>query len=542
MPYVDESKKSFSEHIDNAISFFAPVWGARRKAARYVARTMFSGDYRGARRDRLNNDWNPRGASPDESILADLPYLRNRSRDLVRNNPYAAGAVDTVATNVIGSGLRPQSRIPYADIGIPKAAAETFQKQMEFVWQQWIPYADSANKLDFYDIEFLITRQILENGEVLALPLMVDDPVGRPLSTAIDIIEADRLATPPGMTGNKNIRSGVEIGSRGQPVAYWIKTTHPGDMTVGVNRQGDYIRYPAYRKDGRKNILHIFPTQRPGQSRGVPFFAPAMQYFRDMAAYMEAEIVAARIAACFAVFIESPDVNNIPGMTTGETDSKTSSKKQWVEPGMMKTLLPGEKISSFSPNRPNQGADPFINQILRAIGASLGLPYELLVKDFSKTNYSSARTALLEARRFFIQRRTFLAKYFCQPIWCMVAEEAYLRGKLQADKFYENYYGYTRARWIAGPWGWVDPTKEIEASLTAVDGNISTLADEIAAQGQDWEEVLIERAREKQRIQELEKEYGVDLSPQKKPAVKPKDNTETTDPDPAADPQPAAAE
>jgi len=556
MPYFDESKKSFSERISNGIDgvigFFSPAAAARRMAARYVARTMFGSEYRGASRDRTTYDWNPRGYSADESLLYELPTLRSRSRDLVRNNPYAAGAIDTVTVNVVGSGLRPQSRIPHELIGIPKGSADEFQRQAEYIWHQWTPFADAANKIDFYDMEALIIRQILENGEVLILPMMVDDPIDRPLSTAFDIIEADRLATPPGRSGDKKIRSGVEIGDRGQPLAYWVKKTHPGDITVGISRQDDYIRYPAYRKDGRRNIIHIFPISRPGQTRGAPFFAPAMQYFKDMAAYMEAEIVAARIAACFAIFVESPDPSLMPSMKDTRTDTASGRKKSWIEPGMMQHLAPGEKISSFAPDRPNSSADAFINHILRAIGSSLGLPYELLVKDFSKTNYSSARAALLEARRFFQNRRVFLTKYFCQPVWSMVLEEAYLRDKIKAPRFYQNYYGYTRTRWIAGPWGWVDPTKEIDASLKAVDGNISTMSDEIAAQGQDYEEVIEQRAREKAFTKKMEEKYGIKLSPEDKPAT-PQDpgnsgaedpDSEPADPDkePKTEPAPAGQE
>lgn len=531
MPYFQEPKKTLAERIDDVVGFFSPMSAARRKAARYMARNLFGSDYRGARNDRLNYDWTARGSSADEALLADLPYLRNRSRDLVRNNPYAAGAVDTVSVNVVGSGLRPQSRIASEQIGISKDAADQFQRDAEYVWNQWVPFADAAGRMDFYDIEFLITRQILENGEALILPMMVEDPADRPLSIALQVIEADRLATPPSMTANKKIRSGVEMGDRGQPIAYWIKSTHPGDISVGLPSHGDYIRYPAYRKDGHRNILHLYPLLRPGQSRGVPFFSPAMQYFKDMAAYMEAEIVAARIAACFAIFVESPDSAVIPSMKDARTDSASGRKKSWIEPGMMQHLAPGETISSFAPNRPNPSAEPFLNQILRAIGSSLGLPYELFVKDFTKSNYSNMRGALLEARRFFQQRRAFLSKYFCQPCWSMVLEEAYLRNKLPAPRFYENYYGYTRSRWIAGPWGWVDPTNEIDASLTAIDGNISTMSDEIAAQGQDVEEVIEQRAKEKAFIKKMEQKYGVDLSTQKAAAIKTPKNQNPDIPD-----------
>jgi lambda family phage portal protein len=130
----------------------------------------------------------------------------------------------------------------------------------------------------------------------------------------------------------------------------------------------------------------------------------------------------------------------------------------------------------------------------------IGMPYELIVKDFSKTNYSSARASLLEGRRVFKNWRNWFAAKFCQPIWDMVIEEAYLRGEFDAPDFYKYRTEYTRANWIGGGWGWVDPVKEVEASRKAIDYGLSTLAKEVAAQGDDWEETLDQLERERAAI------------------------------------------
>jgi lambda family phage portal protein len=169
--------------------------------------------------------------------------------------------------------------------------------------------------------------------------------------------------------------------------------------------------------------------------------------------------------------------------------------------------MPGESITSFNPQRPSATFEPFVDRILRAISAALGLPYELVAKDFSKTNYSSARAALLEARRYFKVRQEWLAQKLCQPVWEMLLEEAYLRGEIDAGNFYEKgrpMPAWVRARWIAPGWSWVDPLKEVKASREAIAGNISSLADEVAGQGKDWEEILEQRAREEQKRKELD--------------------------------------
>ncbi|KKM60033.1 hypothetical protein LCGC14_1545900, partial [marine sediment metagenome] len=143
----------------------------------------------------------------------------------------------------------------------------------------------------------------------------------------------------------------------------------------------------------------------------------------------------------------------------------------------------------------------FIETMMRIVGVAIGLPYELLIKDFSKTNYSSARAALLEGRRMFTQWRNWLARKLCQPVYEMVLEEAFLRGMFDAKNFYELKHEYCRSIWIGGGWGWVDPVKEIEASRMAIDYGLSTLAEEAAGQGRDWEEIIEQRKKEETFIE-----------------------------------------
>jgi lambda family phage portal protein len=358
--------------------------------------------------------------------------------------------------------------------------------------------------MDFYEIQQLAERQILENGEVLIIPLMVDKP-DRPYGLALEVVEADRLATPYDLMQNKSIRSGVELGEHGEPVAYYIRKSHPGDIYFNFKALDSsyYIRYPAKNELGRPNVLHLYWLKRPGQTRGEPFFAPILTYFKDLADYMEAELVAARVAACFAAFVKKTDPINA-AFARADSANAANQKIEALEPGMIEYLAPGEEISQLSPNRPGGTFEPFVERILRAISAGLNLPYEVVAKDFSKSSYSSARAALLEARRFFKTRQEWLSRRLCQPVYEMFLEEAYLASdELPIQNFYKNRVDLSRARWIAPGWGWVDPTKEVEASRSSVDGNLSTLADECAALGKDWEEVMEQKSREEKKRKEL---------------------------------------
>ncbi len=505
--------KTPMDWLDKAIQTISPSWGLKRMQARAAsnvmaqfnrkARRTFEANYRGAEKNRLRADWLPGGGSADTDLLSDLPTLRHRSRDLNRNSAHAAAITQTVCVNVIGSGMKPQSRVDRETLGIDESDARIFERQAEREWKRFVPFADSGNRMDFWEIQALIQRQILENGEVLVLPIRIKDEPWRPYNLALEIIEADRLATPPSGTSNANIRDGVELGERGQPVAYWIRKQHPGDTGFRVKKSQDFIRYPARNPlSGKQNIFHLYHVKRAGQSRGEPFFAPVMTAFKDLADYIEATEVAARVAACFAGFItkEQPfeDVN-----INADATNALGQREQELEPGMLERLAPGESITFANPQRVDSAFEPFVLAMLRSIGAALGLPLELVLKDFSRTNYSSARAALLEARRFFKYYQQWMASRLCQPVWEMVVEEAWLRGRIPSVNILgDERAAWMQARWIAPGWGWVDPKKEIEASMMAVDGNLSTLADENAAQGRDWEDTIDQRAREQQKIKD----------------------------------------
>lgn len=476
--------------LDRMIAYVAPDWARRRAASR--RRLELAYQYRGAEQTRLRADWILGGQSVTPSGW-ELESLRNRSRDLNCNDPVASGATDTMGTNIVGRGLKLQSRMRSEALGVSPEQAQEWQRQAEAIWQNWTPLADAGNRLDWDELQFVALRKIVEDGEIIVLPVMAGE-AWRPLKRSVELLEADRLCSPTRASQTLTTTQGVELGSRGEPVAYWLTRY---DTQTG--RSGQPQRVAARDSRGRPRVLHVYRTSRPGQCRGVPFFAPVLTYFKDLADYLEAEVVAARVAACLAVFVTKSDAYQAMGAMSGSTES-SGARLQDLEPGLVHYLQLGENISVVEQKRGGETFNSFVEGVLRIIGVSLGLPYELLVKDFSKTNYSSARAALLEGRRMFMHWRAWFAARFCQPIYDLVLEEAWLRGQFQVRNFYEQRAEYTRALWLGGGWGWVDPVKEVQASKMAVDFGLSTLAEEAASQGRDWEEILDQLKREQDEL------------------------------------------
>jgi len=520
--------------IDRVISVFAPSIGGRRMMARYGHKMLrayqrqFSA-YKGASNTRLNTGWKVTDGSADQDLLPSLGTMRARSRDLNRDDPHAAGVTSTLVSNVIGSGIMPQSRPDYQALGISQDEADAFADQAERIWRQWLPWADSQDRMTFREMQNLAERKILEDGDCFIIPVMIRSEPWRPLEWALELVEADRCMTPTSLRHRGDIRDGIEIGDRGQPVAYWIRKSHPGDLTVGDRRSysndvDNFQRIAARNRFGQKNIYHLYHIKRPGQSRGEPFFAPVINLFHDLAEYLEAEIVGARVAACFSVFIRknNPTLgfeNRTETQTTG--DGRTE-RVETIEPGLIDYLQPGEDIETVNPSRPGSNFDSFVERVIRALAAGVGLPYELVAKDFSQTNFSSARAAIIEARRMFKQRQTFHQDRWLQEVWERVIEEAYLKGGFfdQApSNFVSRVKLWTRASWIPQGWEWIDPLKDAQASSMAINAGLSTLADETAKQGKDWQEVLEQRAREV----ELAETLGVPLAGPKGVSANPAD-------------------
>lgn len=481
--------------LDKAIAYVAPGWAAKRQTARLGFE--MAAQFRGADTTRLLSDWVIQSLGIVNPDRWELETLRERSQELNRNNPIASGITDTLVTNVIGPGLQPQSRLRAKELGISDEEAQNLRRQAENIFDNWQRRADASNRQNFRGLQALAFRKIVEDGEIIVnLPMIKE--AGRPLQRALELIEADRLGTPFGKMG---VFDGVEVGpERKEPLKYWIRKANLTTNNYELPRY-EWVGLPARDSRGRPLILHNYLMKRPGQLRGIPFFAPALSYFKHLADYMSAAVVAAKLAACVALIITQ---NDPTGAAMAASHPNPSSGGQagdnlerW-EPASILRLGLGETATMIDPKGVGDTFGKFMETGLRILGANSGLPYELLLKDFSKTNYSSARAALLEARRWFMFLRAWFAQDCCQPIWELVLEEAYLAGQFPAKNFYENQQEYCLAQWIGGGWGWVDPVKEIGASVAAIDAGLSTYAKELAGQGEDWEETFQQLVQEKE--------------------------------------------
>lgn len=487
--------------LERAIERVAPQWALRRHRAR--ATMALTGGYVGAGYSERFAAWSPGHQDPDADVVLQLDELRGRSRDLARNAPIAAGAIETDVTHVIGCGLTLQSRIDREVLGLSEAQAAAWQRRAERRWRLFAQstFCDATGEHTFAELEELGYRTARESGDGFVV-LTEKRRAGWPFKLALQLIEADRVCNPDFRPDTDRLVAGIERDAIGAKLAVHIASHHPGGSHVPRGRI-TWTRVPIHGGSGRRNVLHIKRSLRPGQTRGIPALATIIATLKEMSRYSTAEIEAAVNAAAQAVFVKM-DPESFGELFDNEEDrslviNKASSWDGTLRSGRAINLLPGEDITSPELGRPNPNFEPFMSAFMGYVGIGLNIPKEVLAKHF-QASYSAARAALLDAWRTFRVRRVRHASQFCQPIYEELLAEDILAGRIAAPGFFAD--AEIRAAWCGSTWtgdgpGSLDPLKEAKATTERLDNGTANLADEIVAyDGGDWETKHRQRVRE----------------------------------------------
>lgn len=468
--------------------------------------------------------WQPPLENINSLVASGGPRLLARSRELVVTNGYAANACEAFASNLVGDGIKPSSLIE--DPGL--------RDQVQRLWLAWTDEADADGLTDFYGLQAMVAREMFVAGEcfVRLRPRRTEDGLLVPIQ--LQLLQSEMLPfekTETAANGNR-IRCGIEFDGIGRRAAYHFRRRHPGDSTDQGGRVNGAV-FPETVRVPAGDVLHIYRPIDAGQIRGLPHVAPAMVRLFLLDQYDDAELDRKKTAAMFAGFItKTAPEEQLMGEIEATDDSGATVS---LEPGTLQVLLPGEDVKFSSPADVGGGYEAFQYRTLLSVAASLGLPYHLVTGDVRQANYSSLRAELVEFRRRVEQlQHGVVAHQLCRPVWARWLETAVLAGALALPGFTRTPQRYRPVNWIPPRWDWVDPLKDIQAQVLAMEAGIVSRRKVVEATGYDVEEIDRENATDAARVAALGLSYrtspgetqGARATPVRRPDAAANDITE----------------
>jgi lambda family phage portal protein len=443
----------------------------------------FIGGFEAGLANRRLRGFQPSRAHLNTLLAAAGPDITARARWLVRNNGYAANAIESWAGNVVGAGIKPSSMI----------ANSAVKGQVQKLWLDWTDDADAEGFTDFYGLQRRAAREVFIAGEVFFRfrPRRPQDGFAVPLQLQMlpsEMLPINRNELAPG--GNV-IRQGIEFDAIGRRVAYHFWRRHPGDMT-DPGLAGETVRVLA------SEIVHIIDPVEAGQLRGVSRFAPGIVKLFLLDQYDDAELDRKKVAAMHALFITTPAPAEPLDAAEGrdENDERTLD----LQPGQITMLEPGEEVQTSAPADSGQTYEPFQYRTLLQVSAALGVPYAYLSNDMLKANYSNSRLALLEfRRRIEAYQHAVMVWQLCRRVWARWMDMAVLAGALDLPDYKRRRREYLACGWLPPKWDWVDPLKDARAEIEQIEAGLKSRTQALAERGYDAEQVDAEIAADRRR-------------------------------------------
>ena len=475
--------------FDKAINHIAPVWGLKRTQAR-MANDLYRNYLEAGRPDRGGEAWKKVSASPSDVFKLDGALVRDRAKYLVGSDPYVSGMLNTLVSTVVGTGIKTSCQIEFSK---KHEVNEARNKVIEDLKKRWNEEVDAIGNMHRNEMQELILKTVAGEGEVLMRRMYKDDS-SRVSPLCYEIISADRLVdygTNP-LRGNEVI-NGIE---------------YEPDSSIPVAHHVSYGQYSLKSKRiPVDEINHIFRVDRPGQDRGITWLAPVIPDCYMLHDIKDYAVIARKVQSAIAVIV-SDNPNNlgaggtIPGLVapSGVTKENAAGDNQsFIQPGMIHHAGTGN-VTSHVP-APSNDLDPLTRLLLRSIGIGFGMSYEYISGDYERTNFAGGRLGQVMQRQKIMPVHGFMINHAEKVMHKDFIDSIRLTGDLRVPANLNPYAAQFSKPEIK--WG-VNPIQEVKAALMAVEGNISTLRDEVEGTGKDFYDVIMQKVKEKKILTEAD--------------------------------------
>lgn len=469
-----------------------------------------AGAWRGARDFSTSGRWNPPSSGADEEMATELPKLRRRSADLVRNNVWAATLVGSLVDQVVGTGFDLQSTARADMLDADEAFVEGWRQACEDVWARYVEEADVCEVCSAHDMARLALIGAVVRGDVFLIRRAASPSAPeREFRVRWQLVEADQVRTPIDEVDANDLRFGVKLGRFGRPIGYFVHDAFENDFHfVSKDKQTAYrfVRRidPA---TGLPNVIHLMRPLRPGQTRGLPWLAPVIPTLDDVGQMNDAVVIREKLAASLTGFLKRNRL--VPGALRGtDADGVTPLAKVKFRPGAVHVLDAGVDLQVPELKVPTTAYGEFVMTQMKGICAALGFPSIWALKDYAEANYSNLRGAALDARVLVENWQSFVGRGIYRTLWQTAIEEAWLDGRMgRYSREVQLLDGRGRRTQQWGEWmrvrtqgpvrGIIDLDKEVAAYALAVEKGFLTEADvHLLMTGRDWRDQKAQRRRE----------------------------------------------
>jgi lambda family phage portal protein len=504
---------SFNSAIDSLLSVISPSWALGRTEARLRFQAM-------QRRSAVtgNGSWRPTAAAstslnPNDHNRAQRTSILQVARLLDEDTSWAHGFFNSAVDNIVGEGFEFESRITRQR---GEGLDEKRNRHIEDAYRRWADKVDPSGKESLGEQQRLSERELWVAGETLTMFSIPSDQ--RQVQLATEVIDGERLdgQMDKKLPGGGVIVQGVEFDAHGAIVAYWILPNAPSFTPS----QSDAERIPADR------VLHTFHRFRPEVVRGMSRIAPVHKSFRGFASFMDNELTASAMRSAFVAILKRQGLEELtlPETDLTGTDLHGNRTIDLRGGGFLIEGGPEDSIEGAGPTIQVGDLEAFATLQLRSIAAGLNVSYELLARDFTKTNFSSARQSALEDRRHWEPRQSFLIRRREIPVYRRWSSAARIAGvtNLKDDML--------KVQFRRPGWAWVKPLEEVQAVELQLALGLTNHQAEAARRGTDFDENMRLRSEAEKKA----KKFGIKLGSEKEPDPAKKEGEGT----PGAKPKP----
>jgi len=471
----------------------------REKAERITLRR-----WEAAETNRLNSGhWSTvKSTSINQDLRDWLDVLRTRSIHEAANNPIVEGMIVTHITDMIGTSH------PLLQV---RGGSQRYRNRLEEVWWDFWQSPDLNGQLSGSDLISQWVRMLWLCGEFFT-QIAVDQQADTPIKTRLVNIHPRRIGTPAEDLNNAQTALGIDLTNLGKPVNYHVADVPANDLIVNA--------FMTFKNVPAADMIHGFRIDEPGQIRGTPWLACALQVIADLRDYEAQVLDAARAAADSGVMLTTTDPRVEPIVVDASVE---------IERRMMQTMPPGWNATQLTPTQPAANYIEYRKDKLSEIARMICMPLMMVRLDSREHSFSSARFDSQLYWRYIAMQQAWMERRALNRLVDRVAREAQLVGLLPA-KGASVYYEWT---WPPRPQ--VNPVQEEDAEASRLSQTCTgTYQEACARDGRDWQKQLEQRVVERDAFKAMGMPYPGEIAKAPKPAP-----NQQQQPDPQAQDAPA---